>query len=148
MATTLLLGLAVGLGAPALKDPPKKAATVAGEWEVVSMTTGGRAAGVGTDLRYTFTDDGRWLIHRDGQEVGPQLRRGFVVDPKPDPPTVDLISNSAAANGPRLIGIFKIEGDTLTICGTRQKGAERPTKFDSPDGSQIAVYVLKRVKKE
>jgi len=69
-----------------------------------------------------------------------------VVDAKPDPPTVDLVSNTAVNNGLRLVGIFKVEGDTLTICGTRQKGADRPARFESPAGSQFAIYVLKRAK--
>jgi uncharacterized protein (TIGR03067 family) len=141
---TLLLALA--LGAPALKDPPKKGPTVVGEWEVESISTGGRQSNVGTGLRYTFTADGKWLIHRDGEELAPQLRRGFVLDARADPPAVDLVSNTAANNSARFQGIFKVEGDTLTLCGTRQKGADRPTKFEAPDGSQVTIYVLRRAR--
>jgi uncharacterized protein (TIGR03067 family) len=144
---TLLLGLSLTIAAPALKDPPKKTDTIVGEWEVESLTMGGQPSTT-TGLKYTFTADGQWLIHRDGQVIGVAANRGFTMDNKTTPPSVDLISNTKAANMLRLQGIFKVEKDTLTICGTRQQGAERPTKFESPEGSQIVIYVLKRVKPE
>ena len=144
--TTVLLGLALGLGAPALKDKPTSP-SLEGEWEVEGVTTGGRPSKVAPGLRYTFTPDGKWLISRDGQALSPQHNRTVVVDAKPNPPTVDMVSNANAANSSRLLGIYKVEGDTLTICGTRG-GAERPSSFDSPDGSAVTTYVLKRVKKD
>jgi uncharacterized protein (TIGR03067 family) len=145
---TVLLGLAVAVGAPALKDKDKAPAIV-GEWVVESVANNGAPAGVGGGLRYTFTADGEWLIHREGKElplVG--ATRGYTVDPKPNPPAVDLVTSRAAGGESRLLGIFKVEGDTLTICGTRAKGGDRPTKFDAPEGSNLTVYVLKRVKKD
>ena len=145
--SALFLGLALTAGAPALKDkeePP----TPEGEWEVQSVTSNGGQSAVAPGLRYTFTADGKWLIHRNGKETSPGLARGFTTNPKANPPSVDLFTNTAAANGSRLIGIFKIDGDTLTICGTRTKGAERPTKFEAPSGSGNVLYVLKRAKKE
>src|SRR4051812_16883520 len=140
MPTTLLLALS--LAAPNLKDKPKAEPSVVGEWEVESITVNGRQSTTTPGLNYVFTKDGKWQIFRDGQETSATLARGFTMDAKASPPTVDLITNTAAANGSRLEGIFKVEGDTLTICRTRQKGAERPTKFESPEGSQITLYVL------
>jgi uncharacterized protein (TIGR03067 family) len=143
----VLLGLALGLGAPALKDK-EKPPTIVGEWEVESITTNGRQSAVGGGLRYTFTVDGKWLIHRDGIESSPTINRGFTADAKPNPPTVDLTTSRPGGPESRLIGIYKVDGDTLTICGTRAKGADRPTRFEAPTGSGITIYVLKRSKKE
>jgi uncharacterized protein (TIGR03067 family) len=144
---TVLLGLALVAGAPALKEKDK-APSLVGVWEVESITTNGKQNAATTGLRYTFTEDGKWLIHRNGKETSPGISRGVTVDPKPNPPTVDLVSNTKVANGSRLLGIYKVEGDTLTICGTRVIGVERPKKFDAPAGSSITMYVLKRVTKE
>jgi uncharacterized protein (TIGR03067 family) len=144
----MLFGLTLAVAAPNLKDPPKTLPTIVGEWEVESLTTNGMLSNTTPGLIYTFTTDGKWLIHRDGQVIGATTNRGFTMDQKTNPPSVDLVSNSKAANTLRLVGIFKIEKDTLTICGTRQQGAERPTKFESTEGSQITMYVLKRVKKD
>ena len=145
---TTLLGLALAVGAPALKDR-ETAPSLVGEWEVESIGTNGNPnAATTAGLRYTFTEDGKWLIHRNGKETAPGTSRGYTADPKRKPPGVDLLSNTAAANGSRLVGIYKVEGDTLTICGTRVKGADRPTTFEAGPGSGRTVYVLKRAKKE
>jgi uncharacterized protein (TIGR03067 family) len=144
---SVFLGLALVIGAPALKEK-EKPPTLEGEWEVQSVTSNGNMTLNSSGLRYTFTGDGKWLIQRNGAESSPTLNRGFTSDPKQNPPTVDLITNVAAVNGSRLLGIFKIEGDTLTICGTRTKGGERPTKFEAPEGSGLTLYVLKRANKE
>lgn len=41
-------------------------------------------------------------------------------------------------------GIYKLEGDTLTLCVSDE---EAPTKFESPEGSKNMLLVLKRAKK-
>jgi uncharacterized protein (TIGR03067 family) len=145
--TATLLGLALAVGAPHLKDT-EKAPTIVGEWEVETITTNGRKSAVGNGLRYTFTADGKWLIHRDGKETSPTINRGFTADAKPNPATVDLTTSRPGGPENRLIGIYKVDGDTLTICGTRAKGADRPTRFEAPEGSGNTMYVLKRARKE
>ena len=43
---------------------------------------------------------------------------------------------------------LKVDGDTLTLAFARgAPGAARPTKFESPEGSEIMVMTLKRAKK-
>ena len=143
----LLLGMALAVGAPNLKEKDKTPSLV-GEWEVESMGTNGAQNATTPGLRYTFTEDGQWLIHRNGKETAPGASRAFEIDLKRNPPTVDLVSNTKLANPSRLLGIYKIEGDTLTIIGTRAKGVERPTRFDNLEGSGMTMYVLKRAKKE
>lgn len=138
----ILLGAALVISAPALKDRPKKKPDLVGEWKVEAVTLPGRTTSTSTGLRYTFTADGKWLIHRDGQElVGHD--RGYAADPAATPPTLELIANTAAAQPARRAGIFRVEGDTLTICAA-QAGAARPTRFEPAEG--VTVYVLKRVK--
>jgi uncharacterized protein (TIGR03067 family) len=143
---TLLVVLGFAVGAPALKDkesPP----SIVGEWDVESISTNGNPAGIRNMLRYTFTSDGKWLIHRGGQEL-PLAggTRSFNQDGKANPPSVDLLTTANAGGGTQFNGIFKIDGDTLTICGTRSKAAERPKTFEP--GAGITIYVLKRIKKE
>lgn len=143
MNVALLLGVAVGVAAPGLKDPPKKGGSIVGEWEPVSLSMGGKTLStVPAGMRYEFTADGKWITRREGSDSkSPALE--FKFDPKPSPATIDVTSTTAARN---LTGIYKLEGDTLTICWTRD--SERPKEFESPDGSRAMLMVLKRAKKK
>jgi hypothetical protein len=70
MHAVAVLALALAPAAPALKDRPKdNDRSPVGEWAVESVTLPGAPRPTSTGLRYTFTADGRWLIHRNGQEV-------------------------------------------------------------------------------
>jgi hypothetical protein len=42
--------------------------------------------------------------------------------------------------------IYKVDGDTLSLCWDRGPGAARPKKLESPAGSEVVLYVFKRVK--
>ena len=47
-----------------------------------------------------------------------------------------------------LLGIYKLEGETLTICFAGPGDEERPKSFNPADGSRFMKMVLKRVKKK
>src|SRR5262245_47264524 len=138
MSTTLLLGLALSVSAPALKDPPAKPATVEGEWTVESGLVGGKPD---TGLFRNPIDkiviaNGKWSVHRGGQAPGAAK---ITFDSKKDPPEFTFTGSNEQG------GIYKLEGDTLTIC-YELGGAKRPQSFDSPVGSNVRIMVLKRIK--
>ena len=146
--STLVLGLAIVIGAPGLKDPPKKDTGIVGEWIPESISMAGKAAKApASGLRYEFTIDGKWIIRRDGADAK-STPREYKVDAKADPKTIDVGSVTPAAAAPArpMLGIYKVEGDTLTICfGTA--GGERPTSFEPMENARAMVMVLKGAKK-
>jgi uncharacterized protein (TIGR03067 family) len=144
MNTIGWLGLALATSAPALKDPPKKAHDLTGEWLVEQVTSGGRRL-ESANLVYKFTADGKWLIYRDGMELTAPNRQ-YTADPKARPATVELIAD-ATRPATRREGIYEVDGDTLTMCVAPPKGA-RPTKFESTADDRNTIYVLKRKKKD
>src|SRR5688572_13898359 len=99
MTPTLLLALALSPAAPALKDKPANAPRLVGEWKVRLVALPSQAPSFQSGLRYTFTEDGRWLIHRYGKES--EGARTYTVDPKANPPWIDLIVTHASGRPAR-----------------------------------------------
>jgi uncharacterized protein (TIGR03067 family) len=149
MQSSLLIGMAILIGAPAAKDPPKKEPTIVGEWIGEKAVRGGKEMPVPEGgIVITFTADGKLMI-KEGNREKPEGAT-YTVDTKKNPAEIDLIP-PAGRKDPTMPGIFKIEGDTLTICflGAEVGGvpAGRPTKFESAEGSMSMLMILKRAKK-
>jgi uncharacterized protein (TIGR03067 family) len=146
MRTVLCLGLAgylaaAGSAAPVGKDPPPKGPPIVGEWEFVSLTVNGRTD-LGDPFVWAFAADGTMVIRKyDKVLSGP--RRGYALGADGDPAALDVIADTADAGTPVYRGLWKVDGDTLTIC-TGNDGP-RPAAFDSPKGSQAFLYVFRRV---
>lgn len=61
-----------------------------------------------------------------------------------DKGTIDFTPDDGPAKGKTLLGIYKVDGDTLTMC-FRPAGSERPTEFKSGDRNTVlATYVKKK----
>jgi uncharacterized protein (TIGR03067 family) len=64
------------------------------------------------------------------------------VDATRKPAHVDL--TPARPGDPKMLGIYELDGDMLKLCFSPTK---RPEKFESPQGGDNTLLVLKRVKK-
>jgi uncharacterized protein (TIGR03067 family) len=143
MQATLLLGAALTLGAPALKDKTPPAPSLVGEWVIEQATVGGQGPGVNPNPnRWVFRADGTHSILDSG---GKSLSEGlYQAEPKAG--SIDLDSSGMPPAVPYLC-IYKMDGDTLVLNVGWQK-APRPVAFESPMGSQCTLYVMKRVKEK
>jgi len=133
--------MALAVGAPA-KDAP----AIVGEWAGEKAVAGGKERPVPKGgISFTFTADGK-LIIREGEREKADTGT-YKADPKKDPAELDIIPPEDKKE-PTVQGIYKVDGDTLTLCFGRGKvGAARPSKFEAPEGSDVIVITLKRVKK-
>ena len=140
MNTIVLLGLAAGVGAPALKDK-EKTPTLVGEWTIEEATVGGKPSPPGTNPnRWVFRADGtRAIFGPDGKEL---VGGNYTTDLKGG--TLDLDSTGAKDGMPYLCR-FKVDGDTLTL-NVGWQMAPRPPGFESPLDSKCTLYVMKRIK--
>jgi uncharacterized protein (TIGR03067 family) len=141
-----VLLLALTLGAPALKDPPKKELKIEGDWVVESQITGGRPLKSAIERHYIFSGDGKWTMTSSKAKAknAPSLSRTYVIDGSTNPASIDMKTSSGLTQ-PNMVGIIKVDGDTLTLCYSRS-GEDRPKTFESPEDSSMILIIMKRAK--
>ena len=139
-----LLALAL-LAADAAKDDAvkKELAKLQGTWKI----TAGESEG--TSMPEAFLEGGRWSLKDNTYsfELGDQSEQGkFKLDPSKMPATIDLEITAGNDKGKTQVGIYKLEGDTLTVCFAHPGDKERPTKFATKEGTDQLMFVFKRDK--
>lgn len=140
MTPSLLLGLAIAVGAPAKKDAPKEPPKLEGDWIVESIE--GPKEGPPGQITMRFTE-GKILI-MEGKREKPE-EANYTADLKKNPATIDIKPDRGAKEP--VLGIFEITGDTLKLCFARD-GKERPKEFKGDAANGIMMINLKRVKAE
>lgn len=145
MYPTLLTALALAVGAPGPKEPPKKDTNpLLGEWVGEKAETGGMALPVPAGgMRMEFKPDGK-VVMTDGGK--PPEEGTYTADAKKDPHAIDLMAPAAGGKIMTMLGIYKVDGDTLTLC--LAAAGERPTKFESAAGQATLLLTFKRAKKK
>jgi len=144
MQASFVVGLALVVAAPGAKDAPKKdPPSIVGEWVGESGIRGGKPDNPPSGTTITFTKDGKVLMKEGGDDKSHETT--YTADPKKDPAEIDIVP-PAGEKGPAMVGIYKIEGDTLTLCFST--GGDRPKAFESPAGSQVMLVTCKRAKKD
>jgi uncharacterized protein (TIGR03067 family) len=143
MSTAIWFGVVLAVAAPGDKEAAKKEApSIVGEWDGEKAVRGGMERPVPEGgIKITFTADGKLVVKEGNKDAAEGT---YKVDAKKNPAEIEV--TPPKEDGVR-IGIYKIEGDTLTICRADKDSTDRPTKFESPDGTNVMLMTLKRVKK-
>jgi len=147
LTAAVAVGVTVVSARLALADKPtatgkeadrKNEETIVGTWTVVSVEHGGHDEEV-KQARMIFTADGKVTLTAPGKgEKGGTYKLDRAKKPKELTISTD--------EGGTIKGIYKLDGDDLTICASDKDG-ERPTEFATKEGSDATLLVLKREKK-
>jgi len=122
------------------KETPKDEEKILGTWALMSYEEGGRNAPQEAikEAKVIIAADGKMTVkHGDGKVVEGTYKLGPAKKPKEFSFTND--------KGQTKLGIYKLDGDTLTVCYDRSGG--RPAEFASKEGTTVVLQVLKREKK-
>ena len=133
----VLLGLALAVGAPNLKEKPAPVPALVGEWVPECVTVSARPSTPGSN-RWEFRADGTFAIYGQGKELeaGP-----FTREAKGAEGTLDL--TKAAGGRPANLCRYRVEADTLVLSVGHDPGVRPP---DLQPANKTTVWVFKRVK--
>jgi uncharacterized protein (TIGR03067 family) len=95
----------------------------------------------------TYKADGTWVVTKGDEKWSGT----FTVDPGKKPKTATFVGLSGVFKDKTTLDIYELEGDTLKYCYVvvptgKESTKERPTAFESKEGSGHYLYVLKRDK--
>jgi len=132
----LLLGTALCVAAPNLKEPPKDEVPILGDWTLVEWLQLGTRMAAADGAGVEFLPGGKRLW-RDGP--GETDQRQYKLYPKTIPAQIDLIRTDS---GPQPLVhpcIFKIDGARLVIA-VGPPGGERPKEFDAAKATMLMTF--------
>lgn len=146
MLTTLTCVLTLSLAAPAIKEPPKKEIpSLIGEWSFVEGVEDGKPVPFkADDVQMTFEEKGVLKVRVKHGNQWMNVGGSYTLDTTKTPFELNLIPPPEEKEETTQ-AIYKIEGDTLTICGN-EGGGNRPTEFDASAGKgDVSLMKFKRV---
>ncbi len=142
MRTLLSLVLAAGLFGVASAEDKKD--PTAGKWVMESLTRDGKTNDALKGATREQGEGNYTLTPAAGSKAQPTTGT-YTIDASKTPITIDMKPKGGTYDGKTLLGIAKVDGDTLTIAFA-EPGKDRPTKFESTEGSGIVLAVHKKAK--
>jgi uncharacterized protein (TIGR03067 family) len=124
------------------KDSKEEILKLQGTWKFISWETEGQDAPREAVEASVLIFDGEKYLQKIGDDI---VERGTQkLDPTQSPKTVDYQITEGEEQGKTQLGIYKLEGDRLTICVARPGDKQRPKEFATKKGSGTTLVVLKR----
>jgi uncharacterized protein (TIGR03067 family) len=126
-------------------DVRKELKALEGKWKAVTLEVAGNPLGKDQVPDFTFVIGAGGKC--TGQTPDGEFRATITVNPSKKPRTIDNAHDTGAQKGKKQYGIYKLDGDKLTVCMTRAGStpSDRPTEFTSKDSTNV-VFVFERVK--
>lgn len=112
-----------------------------GVWVVTSFVTGGKESAEELVRSITRTVEGDHVVwKREGKSFAGTT---VTLDPSKSPATIDVTPDGGPRRGEPVLGIYKLEGQTLAIC-MAAPGKERPRAFQGEQGTGQTLMTFRR----
>ena len=122
---------------PAKEDLEKQQGT----WVAVSFRRDGQDTPREIVRTITRTVEGEHVVwKRNGKSFA---GTALVLDPGQDPKAIDVIADGGPSRGKRVLGIYKIDSNQLTLC-MADPDQPRPRQFKAEKGSGHTLMVFAR----
>jgi uncharacterized protein (TIGR03067 family) len=128
--------------------PSGRAEDLVGSWQLVYQKMSGTELPDETqaELFRGRMDISRNTINYSVALPGFDFTFGYQLFPDRDPKAIDLVLTQTADGkgiGEKVLGIYRVEGQTLEICYSK---TDRPTDFTAEQGSGRVLIVLRRIR--
>ena len=112
---------------------------IAGQWQLMSIEFAG-------ELRDVPGGDEAVVVFKDDKAFVKEVEQfSFKLDSTTDPKIIDFTRTADPDKGQILEGIYKLDGDTLTVCLWSGMGTKsRPSEFATKPGTVHVLVVMKR----
>lgn len=131
-----------GANEPKDADDLKK---MQGDWMVVSMTLDGtKMPDEEAQILFRTIDGNKYSVFRYSKLVG---QGTFKIDATQNPKRIESTPTGPSDKVKPILGIYEFDGERLRICNA-PPGRERPTSFESKEGSEFTLIVWEREQKK
>ena len=147
MLVVLTLSIALVADAPK-RDPVDKAslAKLQGKWQLARVEFAGKSAPAKDLIAQTVEIIGNRTTARDGDDIKDETEI-VALDAKSKPTAIDLKVIKGDDKDKTLAGIWKLDGDKLTVC-VPEAGKPRPKAFEAKEGTGHTLLVFEKMKKK
>jgi uncharacterized protein (TIGR03067 family) len=144
------LGSATDLGAVPIRPPKKDAVKeemkkLQGTWVLTALTRNGNGTPRVEEWDFKLTIKGNKYTVKVGDRI--TLEGTIKIDPTKKPKVFEETHTTGPQKGKSSVGIYKLAGDSLTLCLPETGKDNRPTDFVSKPGTNHELTVFKREKK-
>jgi uncharacterized protein (TIGR03067 family) len=130
-------------------DGKKDQERLQGTWKVTEFVMNGKPMSEDERKGITiiFSGDTMTLMTLTGSphNIGKRDYK-FKLDPTKKPSAIETIPQDGPFRGKTGPAIYELRGDTLKLCIPNKETTERPKKFEAPEGSNLGLFVLKRLR--
>ena len=109
--------------------------TLDGKWAIVELQRDGKADESMVGATREHVGDKYTVTPKAGKAIGGTVKLDSAVTPR----TMDMMPSEGRYKGKTLQCIYKIDGDTLTICFS-EPGKDRPTEFSSKENNALVTH--------
>ena len=144
---TILLMAGFASAVDESKDGAKDKDALQGLWQAIALEANGEKAPDEATKGFQIRFKGDKLVFSPDTD---NREHTFTLDPKSKPKAMDLTPSDGPAKGKKVpCAIYKLDGDTLTICIDKEgKSGKRPTEFKTAAGDGFALLTLERIKEK
>jgi uncharacterized protein (TIGR03067 family) len=120
------------------------AEAIKGKWVAVSIKQGGFTAPDEAVKAFKFDFDGKKYTNTG--PGGQSEEGGYTLDSSKSPKTIDFDIKTGNHKGKKQLGVYKLDGDKLTIVASPEGSTDRPKSLEPQANSPELLIVLEREK--